>query len=51
MKEGFSGKSKTQRERQTVWRKETEEKQFAALMAKSELNEQGRQAVIMADPI
>lgn len=39
------------RGRETVWRKKLEEKQSGALMAKSELKERDRHAVIMTDPI
>ena len=39
------------RGRETVWRKKLEEKQSGALIAKSELKERGRHAVIITDPI
>lgn len=50
LKEGYDGERRD-RGRETVWRKELEEKQSGALIAKSELKEQGRHAVIITDPI
>lgn len=40
-----------ERERQSGGKKKVEEKQSGALIAKSELKERGRHAVIITDPI
>ena len=45
------GWKKVMAERDTVWSKKLEEKQSGALIAKSELKERGRHAVIITDPI
>lgn len=45
-REGCDGEEKRQRQRDSL-----EEKQSGALIAKSELKERGRHAVIITDPI